>query len=156
MLLGKAKHLPCLQESHSEKQAMAFPGISSWFYLGNGDLKGVCKKKGRGKWLLEWLRGEQESLFLGLWKISQGPDLGHSCKCSNCGWKGRNRGRSWVCGLSCATCFETEKGLLVWLFNLSQHGDKLPWDLPSPLWHSSHLWLPSWGHRDLDLGPTVH
>lgn len=63
---GKQTVLHCLQERHSEKEAMAFPGISSWFYLGKGDLMGVCKKLGTGKWLLELLGGEQEPLFLGL------------------------------------------------------------------------------------------
>lgn len=99
MLLGKAKHLHCLQESHSEKPAMAFPGISSWFYLGKGDLLGVCEKKGSGKWLLELLGGEQEPLFLGLWKIGRALDWGHSCKCLNSderGEMGANAG-SVVC-----------------------------------------------------------
>lgn len=128
MLLGKAKYLHCLQESHSEKEAMAFPRISSWFYLGKGDLMGVCKKLGRGKWLLELLGGEQEPLFLGLWRISQALDLGHSCKCLNYGWKGINGGKYWICGLLCAKCFETEKGLLVWLFGVSQHGYTFLWD----------------------------
>lgn len=109
MLLGKAKHLHCLQESHSEKPAMAFPGISSWFYLGKGDLLGVCEKKGSGKWLLELLGGEQEPLFLGLWKIGRALDWGHSCKCLNSGWKRRNGGKCWICGLLCTKCFETEK-----------------------------------------------
>lgn len=133
MLLGKAKHLHCLQESHSEKPAVDFPGISSWFYMGKGkgDLMGVCKMKGRGKRLLELLNGEQEPLFLGLWKISQALDLGHSCKCSNYGWKGRIGGKYWICGVSCAKCFETKKALLVWLYHPSQHSHTFPWDLPS-------------------------
>lgn len=46
MLLGRAKPLHCLWESHAEKQVMAFPGVSSGFYLGKGELTAVGKKEG--------------------------------------------------------------------------------------------------------------
>lgn len=64
MLLGRAKHLHCLRESHAEKQAMGFPGVSLWFYEEEGELPAVCKKEGRER--ASRTAWGTEALFLGL------------------------------------------------------------------------------------------
>ena len=108
MLLGEAKHLLCLRESHSEKQAMVFPRDFIMILFEGRRSPGCLREGGERETAsrIAWW-GAEASIFRPL-KNQPSPGFGTQLQKLRL-WMKEEKWGQILCGLPGAKSFETER-----------------------------------------------